>query len=153
MSQMGNRFRKKYYVDPVVQGAIVRRLLLHWCYAMLTGAFCLLLLQLFTSSASTSLPTHIQMFWERYGLLFIAMFLTLPIFIYDSVRLSHRFVGPMVAVRLALKKMGTGGEIPEITFRQGDFWTDIADDINAVAAQLAKQDPTQETTLEESSQS
>ena len=139
MISYSNRFRKKYFVDPAVQGAIVRRLLLHWGYAMLTGCFCLLMLQVFTAGSTLSLGEHLGMFFERYSLLFATMILTLPLFIYDSLRLSHRFVGPMIAVRLALKKLAAGGSVPEITFRQGDFWPEIADDINTLARRIGEQ--------------
>lgn len=131
-----NRFRRKFFVDPVVQGAIVRRLILHWAYAMLAGLFCLLMLQVFTTGTSTSLGGQLSLFWERYGILLVAMHLTLPILIYDSIRLSHRFAGPMLAVRMALKRLAAGGKIPQITFRQGDFWSDIADDLNQVSRQM-----------------
>lgn len=147
MGSYQNRFRKKYFVDPAVQGAIVRRLVLHWVYAMLTGCFCLLMLQVFTAGPSMTLSSHLGLFCERYGILFVSLALTLPLFIYDSLRLSHRFVGPMVAVRLALKKLAAGGTVPEINFRQGDFWPEVADDINQLARRVGQAKSTVESDM------
>lgn len=130
------RTRKKLFIDPVVQGALLRRLLLHWLYAMLAGAMTLLLMQVFLNGVDKPFAYHLQTLWTNYGLLFVVMTCLFPAFAYDSIRLSHRFAGPIYALRTALKTLADGGNIPEVTFRRGDYWTELAADLNRLATRI-----------------
>jgi len=44
--------------------------------------------------------------------------------------MSNRFVGPLQRIRRALRDLAAGKDIPFIAFRKGDFWCDLADDVN-----------------------
>jgi hypothetical protein len=136
MGQHSKRTRRKLFIDPVVQGAILRRLALHWLCTLLTAFVCLLMVHVFTAGVDLPFREQMRQMWERYGLFFIALLFTLPAYAYDSVKLSHRFAGPAFAIRMTLRKLADGHDIPEITFRKGDFWTDIAVDINRIAQRL-----------------
>jgi hypothetical protein len=69
-------------------------------------------------------------------MLLIIMVCLFPAFAYDSIKLSHRFAGPIYSVRTALRKLADGEDMPELSFRKGDFWTDMSGDINRIAARL-----------------
>lgn len=129
-----SRTRKKLFIDPAVQGALLRRLLLHWVYAMLAGTMTLLLMQVFLNGVDKPLSFHLETLWSNYGMLFVIMTCLFPAFAYDSVRLSHRFAGPVYALRSALRTLAEGGSIQEVTFRRGDYWTELASDLNRLAA-------------------
>ena len=60
------------------------------------------------------------------------MVLLLPSFIYDAVKLSNRFAGPMVRLKNELGKAADSGELKEISFREGDFWAEIAESYNSM---------------------
>lgn len=143
-----SRFRKKLFVDPAVQGAILRRLALHWAYTLATAFLCLFMIQIFSVGIETPLSGHLSAMWDRYGILFVTLLCIFPAFAYDSVKLSHRFVGPMVAVRMCLRKLADGGDVPEVTFRKGDFWTEISGDINRIAERL--RDPSRPQSIPQS---
>ncbi len=130
MTTQHRHARKKIFIDPTVQGAIVARILLHWTYAMLAGFLCLLMLHMFMDGVGTPFIEHLQNMWTRYGFLFIVMVCTFPAFAYDSIKLSHRFAGPVFSIRTALHKLGQGETIPQVRFRKSDFWKELADDIN-----------------------
>lgn len=132
------RQRKKLFIDPVVQGALLRRLMLHWLYLMLGLFTALLIGQVLSTGMEGTLGTHLAMMWQKYGLLLIAVSCLFPAFAYDSVKLSNRFAGPIYSLRQALKKLGRGEDIPPLSFRKGDFWREIADDVNQVAERLRK---------------
>ena len=134
-----SRQRKKLLIDPVVQGALLRRLMLHWLYVML-GLFAALLIgQILSSGVEGSLGTHLAMMWQKYGILLLVMLCLFPTFAYDSVKLSNRFAGPIYSMRQALRKLAQGEDIPPLSFRKGDYWTDIASDVNRVAERLRQQ--------------
>jgi hypothetical protein len=56
----------------------------------------------------------------------------------DLVRLSHRWVGPILRLRSALNALSRGESISPIRFREGDYWQELAGDFNIVAAELTR---------------
>jgi hypothetical protein len=46
------------------------------------------------------------------------------------VTLSHRFVGPVLRVRNALRQASRGEKTARVKLRPNDFWTELADDLN-----------------------
>ena len=68
--------------------------------------------------------------WRQCGPAFIASILLLPLVIVDVLRMSNRFVGPLQRIRRSLRDMAAGRDVPYIAFRKGDFWCELADDVN-----------------------
>ncbi|GIW96345.1 MAG: hypothetical protein KatS3mg110_4386 [Pirellulaceae bacterium] len=60
----------------------------------------------------------------------IASLLLLPLVMIDAVRISHRFVGPLFRVRNTLRALSSGHSVSHITYRDGDYWKEFADDVN-----------------------
>lgn len=59
--------------------------------------------------------------------------------IYISVQLSHRIVGPMVALKRSLEKIGEGQfEEARLSFREKDEFQELAEVVNRVAGDLEK---------------
>ncbi len=134
--------RKTNFIDANVQGSLVLRICLHWIgFLILTGG-CFIFLQALLSIADGSLWVRIQKTSREFMLLAVLMLAILPAFILDSIRFSNRFVGPIYRLRRALRELNEHGHCEEIRFREHDFWQEIADDFNAVAAKLmATRDP------------
>ena len=63
----------------------------------------------------------------------------IPIFVWDTVTLSHRFAGPMYRFRKTLQELAAHGEAPPVKLRDRDFWQDVANDFNAVLERLASE--------------
>jgi len=63
----------------------------------------------------------------------IALF---PVFAYDSIKLSHRFVGPIMRLRRVLRQAALGEHVPPLQFRQDDFWQDLAGSFNTLMERL-----------------
>jgi hypothetical protein len=63
----------------------------------------------------------------------------LPLFVWDTVTLSHRFAGPMCRFHNSIKRLAAGEEVRPIRLRKGDFWTNFADDFNVLLERLAKE--------------
>jgi hypothetical protein len=59
-----------------------------------------------------------------------------PAFALDSIRLSHRFAGPMVSFAKALDRMARGQRIEDLAFRKSDFWKQLAENLNTIAKKL-----------------
>ena len=76
---MSHSGRKKTFVDPKVQGALVRRLVFHWCAFIGVAslvAFCLQIM----SNPFRSFEEHAQQVWWTHGPFLLVMFFLLPVF-------------------------------------------------------------------------
>ncbi|MGC4003441.1 MAG: hypothetical protein QM811_10025 [Pirellulales bacterium] len=76
--------------------------------------------------------------WNEYRLPLVAAVLVLPLMIGDVVRVSNRFVGPIYRLRRGLHSLAAGEPLKMMQFREGDFWKDLADEFNAVAARIER---------------
>jgi nitrogen fixation/metabolism regulation signal transduction histidine kinase len=66
----------------------------------------------------------------------IASVLLLPLFIHDILKTSHKVAGPIHRLRNEMTKVTEGKEIKTLRFRDGDHWTELAEDFNEMAAAL-----------------
>jgi hypothetical protein len=129
--------RKQLLVDYPVQGALLLRVALYWTFTLTTIALMLLCWRIVTGPARL-FYLHFDDMWFHYGPALIAACLMLPIVLLDIAKLSNRFVGPLVRLRRSLRLLANGQPVAPIQFREGDFWQEIADEFNAVAARLQK---------------
>lgn len=128
--------RKKLFVDKQVQGAIIRRLLVHWLVACLVMSFYLLTLEMLSRGMQGPFVDHLKSMWQRYSPLFVVVVTLFPVFAYDTVRLSHRFAGPMVSLKRNLRRLAEKQPVAPLRFRQGDFWHELTDDLNRIAENM-----------------
>ena len=130
--------RRKLFIDPPVQGAIVRRIMLHWTVALSIIVVFLMLMQILLDGVYHSLSHHLATVWRNYGLLIVTIVCLFPVFVYDAVKLSHRFAGPMVSFRRQLKRLAEGEEVAPLAFRKKDFWLPLAEDLNRITERIRK---------------
>ena len=128
-------FRKQIFVDAKVQGALVLRVAIYWVLCLLTIFLTLLCWRILTGPARI-FYTHFDDMWYYYGSALVASFLLLPIVLFDIVRLSNRFAGPLVRLRRSMRALARGEEVQPIHFRGSDFWQEFADEFNTIAARL-----------------
>ena len=136
---MSHPERKKTFVDPKVQGALVRRLIRHWVVYMVVAsmvAFCLQVL----SNPFRSLGEHVQQLWWTHGPFLLVMVFLLPVFVLDTIKLSHRFAGPIYRLRQVILEIAQGDPPPRLKFRDFDFWQGLAEDFNRMVDQLTTRD-------------
>lgn len=137
--------RKRLFVDNKVQGSLIRQLIVHWSLACFLIFIYLFALQAFSNGFSLGFSDNLRALGRQYGLLGVVLCVISPVFIYDAVKLSNRFVGPMVSFRAALKKLANGEDLNDVTFRQNDFWKELSQDLNKISSEL-KQRREQQTT-------
>jgi hypothetical protein len=54
------------------------------------------------------------------------------LFMYDSIRLTHRIVGPVYRFQKTVQAVTAGEEVGLIVLRKGDLLLDLKDDMNAM---------------------
>jgi hypothetical protein len=128
--------RKQTYVDPQVQGALVRRLILHWAGFFVTASIVTFVLQVL-SAPLIPLSAHVEELWWTQGPFLIVMIFLLPMFVLDTIKLSHRFAGPIYRLRRTIQAVAAGEAPRHLKFRDFDFWHGLADDYNKMIDRLA----------------
>lgn len=128
--------RKRLFVDSPVQGSMVRQLVTHWALACALVFLYLFAMEAFSNGLTLSFTENLTAMGQQFGILGLVLLVVSPVFIYDSIKMSNRFVGPMVSFRRALKRLADGEQVAEIHFRQGDFWKELTGDFNRISAEL-----------------
>lgn len=141
--------RRRHFIDGGVQGALMLRTALYWGCCLLIVSLVLLVWQTVTGPARM-IYTQFDSLWFRYGPAMVIALCLLPLVLVDVVRMSNRFAGPAYRLRRALHQLANGEKVKPITFRENDFWKDLADDFNRIAAKLEKaQQPVETPCCEE----
>ena len=140
---MGKQKRRVTFVDRQVQGALVRRIILHWLAFIVVSMVSVTLLQVLVGDPNLTVTDHLREAWSRYALFGVVLVALLPAFLLDSLRLSNRFAGPIMRLRRSLRQVADGEAVGELKFRDGDFWKEIANDFNRATAKLRQQQETE----------
>ncbi len=129
--------RQKIYVDWQVQGGIVFRLAIIWLLTTTIAVFLSALLQ-FSRNPAIGLEAYLadsSRYWIPTLMAFGAM---LPMAGLSVVRFTHRFAGPIVRLRRVMRELADGQTLQPISFREKDYWHDLATEFNRVAEELTR---------------
>lgn len=123
--------RDARFIDPEIQGALARRIATHWCLYTLLAATLVVGLKWMSNPFQPFLQ-HVTEAWWTYGPVLVVLAFMAPLFVYDSVRLSNRFAGPIRRIRGAARSLADGRRPGKIHMRENDFWGEFAADFNRV---------------------
>ena len=129
---MARTKRKQNYIDSHVQGALLKRICAHWLVFFFVSAFAIILLQTLLGDPSKTLADRLRLETGEFMFMGIVMLSLFPAFMLDTIRFSNRFVGPIARVRRYLRQL-KGGETDHCSFRDNDFWSELAEEFNSVA--------------------
>jgi hypothetical protein len=127
--------RTKNFIDARVQGSLARRIIFHRLLFLLVASLAAFILQVL-SNPFRPLRDHLSDIWLTHGPFFLVLAFLLPVFIVDSIKLSHRFAGPIYSLRRAIRDIAEGKPARRLKFRRHDFWHDVANDYNAMLQRL-----------------
>jgi hypothetical protein len=127
--------RWQIFVDRPIQGALLFRALVYWAVCLMTQQLIVFLFVLLTSSSDNLHANGARVLWYIQVSL-VASLAILPMILLDILKLSHRWVGPIFRLRASLHALSLGEPVPPIQFRDGDFWQELARDVNALTAEL-----------------
>lgn len=123
--------RRQMWIDEDVQGAIVWRVSVYWSACFLLVTIPLVWTAIWQDPSRTFVE-HMGPVWQRFGPVYVCLFMLLPIILWDALRLSHRIAGPILRVRRQLVQMNSGQPYSELHFRGSDFWQEMADQVNSL---------------------
>jgi hypothetical protein len=127
--------RKKLFVDPKVQGAFLARIFVYWFLCLVASGTVLACWMLLVG------PLHVVLhpiaeFWSQFGPAVVVSALMLPILMFDCLRLTNRLAGPMFRMRREMHDLALGHSANSVHLRAGDFWTEFAEEYNAVRQRI-----------------
>jgi hypothetical protein len=123
--------RSQNFVDSPVQGALLRRIFLHWCSFFFVLAAAVVSLETLLGDPAKNFSDR---FWQEansFKLIAVVMLSLLPAFMLDTIRFSNRFVGPVSRLRRGLRELKEG-KAERIQFRGNDFWTEMGNEFNGL---------------------
>jgi hypothetical protein len=129
---MGRTQRKQHFIDSHVQGALLKRICAHWLVFFFVSAFAIILLQTLLGDPSKTLGERLRLETGEFMFMGIVMLSLFPAFMLDTIRFSNRFVGPIGRVRRYLRQLKEG-QTDHCSFRDNDFWAEMAEEFNSVA--------------------
>lgn len=121
--------RQKIFIDRGVQGVLVGRIMLYWSALMLYFGLSLGCFQ-WMQYPEASAVEHLHAIFDQVWPCLPTFVLILPLVIFDIVRLSNRFVGPIYRLRMHLARLTENTSTYPLNFRDGDYWQQLADPIN-----------------------
>ncbi|HTQ40691.1 MAG TPA: hypothetical protein VMJ32_16835 [Pirellulales bacterium] len=129
------RIRKRLFVDRKVQGALMLRAVEYWFCCVLTIALALLAWSLLTGPDQPLYQFFLDA-WRFFLPTAVVSLLILPLLVYDIMKLSNRFTGPVYRLRRELRRLAAGENVSLLRFRDEDYWFELADEFNAVAQRM-----------------
>jgi hypothetical protein len=122
--------RKKTLVDPEVQGSVLRKIAIHWILFFVCNAIALVIwIRLFEQPDADWGQTFGDTL-RRFLPFFVITAALIPAFVWDTMKLTNRFAGPIMRLRSALNDAGAGRQVKPLHFRGSDFWQEIAQNFN-----------------------
>lgn len=127
-----NNQRRRALVDSEVQGGVLRKIALHWViFFVCNGLAMMIWIRLFERPDADWGATFHETLLRFFPFFVITMAL-IPAFVWDTLKLTNRFAGPIHRLRSALADARAGRAVSPLHFRSDDFWQEIATDFNAV---------------------
>lgn len=127
--------RKRLFVDPHVQGAILARVFIYWACCVGFGILGLALVQTFLDPNRLFVQRVGAVCSEHWPILAMLVVL-LPFVLYDTLKVTHRFAGPIYRLRADLRRVARGESVTSIRFRDGDHWQDLAEQVSGLLKRL-----------------
>jgi hypothetical protein len=134
---MNLRRRSIFLVDREVQGALMLRILIYWLFCLLSISLMLICWNAYTGPSQRFVDLAADMYY-RYGPALSASLILLPVVMMDVLRVSNKFVGPVMRLRKGLRDVAEGRPAQPLNFRDDDFWREMAGDFNRAAAHVAR---------------
>jgi len=129
------RIRKRLFVDRKVQRALMVRALAYWFCCLATVGLAHIVWNLATNRYASPNEYFLDA-WDFFLPAIVVSLLVLPLLMYDILKLSNRFTGPLYRVRRELRRLAAGEPVVPVRFRSDDFWLDLADEFNAAAQRM-----------------
>jgi hypothetical protein len=127
--------RRQYLIEHRVQLGLVGRLLFQWFTFLIALLVALPLFRaLAVGDITTPLGERLEHAAVDAGIVLAIFVLLLPYFVYDLLKTTNRFCGPIYRLRRTVQALASGAPFTPIKLRKRDHWHDLTDEFNALMA-------------------
>ena len=124
--------RTKALVDPEVQGGVLRKIAVHWVVFFICNSVALVIWIHLFEQPDAHWKQSVGDTVRRFLPFFVITAALIPAFVWDTLKLTNRFAGPIMRLRSTLSDIKDGKSVKPLQFRGSDFWQQIAGDFNVL---------------------
>lgn len=135
--------RHKYLVDREVQGGLLGKAAGYWMLSLAVVGSLNVVGWIFVAPGVDALVRIREQIPSFVGILVVALvssMVVLPVVLYDLVKYSNRFAGPIHRLQRSLQAVANGDQVAPLSFRDDDYWQELAEHFNRVVARLSETD-------------
>ena len=143
--------RKTYLVDRKVQGGLLIKAATYWLLSLAVVGGLTFIGWIFVSPGVDVLVQIREHLPSLFGMLVVAIvcsLIVLPVLLYDLSKHTNRFAGPVFRLKRHLQALAEGQSVAPLSFREGDYWMEIAESFNGVLSKLQALERNQEVRSE-----
>lgn len=138
--------RKKFFINPRVQGLVLRRCAVFWfvyhflmLHTLFAVEFMKYQLSIMNGGNVVSFLNLYSDFLSKYAPLVITSLAMLPVVAIDVLKMSHRIVGPLIPFQRAMQRLKNGEQVDEVQIRNDDLLVEFQQDFNEFLAWYRQQ--------------
>ncbi len=124
--------RRKALIDPEVQGDVLKKIAIHWLLFFICNAIALMIWIRLYEQPDADWGQTLGDTVRRFLPFFVITLALIPAFVWDTLKLTNRFAGPIHRLRSALADANAGRAVTPLHFRTNDYWREIALNFNSV---------------------
>jgi hypothetical protein len=131
MSQ--KHLRRKQLIDRTVQGTLLLAAARYWLVSLFVVGSVTVLGWIFVAPGLDQLVqicTQLPALFTMLVVSLVAATLVLPVILFDLLRLSNRFAGPIYRLQRVMREAAAGIPVERLEFRDGDHWQELARTFN-----------------------
>lgn len=125
----------------------------YWLLALLTVGGLMFLGWVCMGSGLNGVVTNSDSLKEIMPLIsigIVASAMVMLVLVADLIRVSNRFAGPLVRLNKQIQESLETGELKPVSFRENDYWQDLAENYNQLIKQVEAAKPSGATPSEDS---
>jgi hypothetical protein len=126
------------FVDIDVQGGVLRKIALHWAIFFLCNALALMIWIRLFEQPDAQWGEALGDTLRRFLPFFVITTALIPAFVWDTLKLTNKFAGPIMRLRTTLADLNAGRNVGPLRFREGDYWQEIATNFNEVLSRYTE---------------
>jgi hypothetical protein len=128
--------RKDVWIDPF-QTRLIMRIAAYLVVFFVVFLNCLFAWKMIEEGPVDPTRQFFEMV-RNYFPVIICLLILIPVMAWDTIRFSHRLVGPLVRFRKTMRAIAGGEAVRPIKLRDGDYLTELRDDFNKMLQELQR---------------
>jgi hypothetical protein len=127
--------RNRVWIDNYIQGVLVGRIFIYWLATILYFGVGIAVSQ-YCDHPHWTFTEHLQAWISKVSPWVPSILLLLPLVLFDFVRTTHAFAGPVRRVAIQLNNLLHNPNSTPLVLRRDDYWQEVVDPVNQLQNQI-----------------